>query len=134
MLPPSACRPLLSVSLQVGPSSLSRKIRHFSGEVLGVCHLLGLSPWLLGVKFASLHDLYEASRSCHKVLDELILKVLLSTLNPCINTKLQNRHAQANLLYHGGKYQWIRYKTYANTEGKHMARMTDFHRQHLPHA
>jgi hypothetical protein len=31
----------------------------------------GLVPGLLGVKFASLHDLYGASRSCHKVLDEL---------------------------------------------------------------
>jgi hypothetical protein len=35
------------------------------------------------------------------------------------------------LLYHGGQYQWIRYKTYANTEGKLMARLTDFHRQHV---
>jgi hypothetical protein len=52
----------------------------FSGLVLG----------LLGVMFASLHDLYRASRSCHKVLDELILEVLLSTLKPCIYTKLQN--------------------------------------------
>jgi hypothetical protein len=62
----------------------------------------GLVPRLLGVKFASLHDLYRASRSCHKVLDELIPEVLLSTLRPCINTKLQNRHAQMNLLYQGG--------------------------------
>jgi hypothetical protein len=62
----------------------------------------GLVPGLLGVKFASLHDLYRASRSCHKVLDELIQKVLLSTLKPCINTKLQNRHARMNLLYQGG--------------------------------
>jgi hypothetical protein len=46
--------------------------------------------------------LYRASRSCLKVLDELIPKALLSTLKPCINTKLQNRHAQVNLLYHGG--------------------------------
>jgi hypothetical protein len=52
----------------------------------------GLVTGLLGVKFASLHDLYGTSRSCHKVLDELIPKVLLSTLKPCINTKLQNRH------------------------------------------
>jgi hypothetical protein len=36
------------------------------------------------------------------VLDELILEVLLSTLKPYINTKLQNRHAQVNLLYHEG--------------------------------
>jgi hypothetical protein len=64
----------------------------FSGWVLG----------LLGVVFTSLLDFYWASRSCHEVLNELILKVLLSTLKPCINTKLQNRHAQVNLLYHGG--------------------------------
>jgi hypothetical protein len=63
------------------------------------------------------------------VLDELIPKVLHSTLKPCINIKLQNRHAHVNLLYHGGLYQWIRYKTYANTEGKLMARLMDFHRQ-----
>jgi hypothetical protein len=63
----------------------------FSGSVSG----------LLRVMFASLHDLYRASRSCHKVLDELILEVLLSTLKPCINTKLQNRHARMNLLYQG---------------------------------
>jgi hypothetical protein len=49
----------------------------------------GLVPGLLGVKFASLHDLYRASRSCHEVLDELILEVLLSMLKPCINTELQ---------------------------------------------
>jgi hypothetical protein len=46
----------------------------------------GLVPGLLGVRFSSLHDLYGASRSCHKVLDELILEVLLSTSKPCINT------------------------------------------------
>jgi hypothetical protein len=63
----------------------------FSGWVLGI----------LGVVFTSLL-LYLASRSCHEVLNELILEVLLSTLKPCINTKLQNRHAQVNLLYHGG--------------------------------
>jgi hypothetical protein len=64
-----------------------------------------------------------------KVLDELIPEVLLSTSKPCISTKLQNRHAQVNLLYHGGYYQWIRYKSYGNTEGKLMARLTEFHRQ-----
>jgi hypothetical protein len=62
----------------------------------------GLVPGLLGVKIASLHDLYGASRSCHKVLDEFILKVLLSMSKPYINTKLQNRHARMNLLYQGG--------------------------------
>jgi hypothetical protein len=102
MFPPSACRSMSSVSLRIGHNSLSCKIQHFSGQVLGVCRLLGSSLWLLGVKFASLHDLYGASRSCHKVLDELILKVLLSTLKPCIDTKLQNRHAHVNLLYHRG--------------------------------
>jgi hypothetical protein len=64
----------------------------FSSLVLG----------LLGVMFTSLLDLYRASRSCHDVLNELILEVLLSTLKSCINTKLQNRHAQMNLLYQGG--------------------------------
>jgi hypothetical protein len=43
-----------------------------------------------------------ASRSCHEVLNELNAEVLLSTLKSCINTKLQNRHAQTNLLYRGG--------------------------------
>jgi hypothetical protein len=93
----------------------------------------GLVPGLLEVKFASLHDLYWASRSCYKVLDELIPEVLLSTLKPCINTKLQNRHARMNLLYQGGQYQWIRYKSHANTEGKLMARLMEFHRQHACH-
>jgi hypothetical protein len=61
-----------------------------------------LVPGLLGVMFTSLLDLYRASRFCHKVLDELIPEVLLSTLKPCIITKLQNRHARMNLLYQGG--------------------------------
>jgi hypothetical protein len=91
----------------------------FSGLVLG----------LLGVMFTSLLDLYWASRSCHEVLNELIPEVLLSTLKSCINTKLQNRHAQTNFLYQGGWYQWIRYKMHANTEGKLLARLTEFHCQ-----
>jgi hypothetical protein len=64
----------------------------FSGWVLGI----------LGVVSTSLLDLYRASRSCHEVLNELIPEVFLSMLKPCINTKLQNRHAQVNLLYHEG--------------------------------
>jgi hypothetical protein len=36
------------------------------------------------------------------VLDELISEVFLSTLNFCINIKLQNWHARTNLLYQGG--------------------------------
>jgi hypothetical protein len=71
---------------------VSQEFSIFSGRVLG----------LLGVVFTSLLDFYRASRSCHEVLNELISEVLLSTLKPCINTKLQNRHAQVNLLYHGG--------------------------------
>jgi hypothetical protein len=49
--------------------------------------------------FTSLLDFYRASRSCHEVLDELVLEVFLSTLKPYINTKLQIRHARTNLLY-----------------------------------
>jgi hypothetical protein len=64
----------------------------FSGWVLG----------LLGVVFTSSLDLYRASRSCHEELNELIPEVLLSTLKPYINTKLQNGHEQVNLLYHRG--------------------------------
>jgi hypothetical protein len=74
----------------------------FSVQVLGVFRLHGFVLGLLGVMFTSLLDLYQASRSCHKVLDELYPEVLLSMLNSCINTKLQNRHAQMNLLYQGG--------------------------------
>jgi hypothetical protein len=62
----------------------------------------GLVPGLLGVMFASLHDFYRASRSCHEVLDELIPEILLLMLKPYINTKLQNRHARMNLLYQVG--------------------------------
>jgi hypothetical protein len=57
------------------------------------------------------------------------MEVLLWTLKPYINTKLQNQHARTNLLYQGGQYQWIRYKSHANTEGKLMARLIEFHRQ-----
>jgi hypothetical protein len=60
----------------------------FSVQVLGVFHLHGLVLGLLGVIFTSLLDLYRASRSCVKVLDELYPEVLLSTLNSCINIKL----------------------------------------------
>jgi hypothetical protein len=62
----------------------------FSVQVLRVFHLHGLVLGLLGVMFTSLLDSYWASRSCHEVLDELYPEVLLSTLNSCINIKLQN--------------------------------------------
>jgi hypothetical protein len=101
----------------------------FSVWVLGVFCLHGLVLGLLGVMFTSLLDLYRASRSCHDVLDELYPEVLLSTLNSCIHTKLQNRHAQINLLYQGGQYQWRRYKIHANTEVKLMARLTEIYHQ-----
>jgi hypothetical protein len=93
------CRQFLS-KLDVAPC-LAR-FDTFLGRSSEFFIFSGLVPGLLGVKFASLHDLYGASRSCHKVLDELISEVLLSMLKPCINTKLQNRHARMNLLYQGG--------------------------------
>jgi hypothetical protein len=74
----------------------------FLGRSLEFVIFSGLVPGLLGVKFASLHDLYGASSSCHKVLDELIPEVFLSMLKPCIHTKLQNQLARMNLLYQGG--------------------------------
>jgi cell division protein FtsX len=78
------------------------QVSAFSFWVLGVFRLHGLVLGLLGVMFTSLLDLYRASKSCHEVLDELYLKVLLSMLNSYINTKLQNRHPQTNLLYQEG--------------------------------
>jgi hypothetical protein len=74
----------------------------FSVRVLGVFRLHGLVLGLLGVMFTSLLDLYWASRSCLEVVDELYPEVLLSMLSSSINTKLQNRHAQTNLLYQWG--------------------------------
>jgi hypothetical protein len=93
------CRQFLS-ELDVAP--WPARFSTFLGRSSEFVIFSGLVPRLLGVKFASLHDLYGASRSCHKVLDELIPEVLLSMLKPCINTKLQNRHARMNLLYQGG--------------------------------
>jgi hypothetical protein len=81
------CRQFLS-ELDVAPCPT--RFSTFLGRSSEFVIFSGLVPGLLGVKFASLHDLYGASRSCHKVLDELIQEVLLSTLKPCINTKLQN--------------------------------------------
>jgi hypothetical protein len=93
------CRKFLS-ELDVAPCPA--RFNTFLDRSLEFVIFSDLVPRLLGVKFASLHDLYGASRSCHKVLDELIPEVLLSTLKPFINTKLQNRHARMNLLYQGG--------------------------------
>jgi drug/metabolite transporter (DMT)-like permease len=74
----------------------------FFVQVLGVFRLHGLVLGFLGVIFTSFHYLYQASWSFHEVLDELYSEALLSTLNSRINIKLQNRHAQMNLLYQGG--------------------------------
>jgi hypothetical protein len=95
----SPCRQFLS-ELDVAPCPA--RFGTFLGRSSKFVIFSGLVPGLLGVKFASLHDLYRASRSCHEVFDELIPEVLLSTSKPCINTKLQNRHARMNLLYQGG--------------------------------
>jgi hypothetical protein len=93
------CRQFLS-ELNVAPCPA--RFGTFLGRSLEFIIFSGLVPGLLGVKLASLHDLYGASKSCHKVPDELISEVLLSTSKPCINSKLQNRHARMNLLYQGG--------------------------------
>jgi hypothetical protein len=62
----------------------------FSVQVLRVLRVHGLVLGILGVMFTSLLELCQASRSCHEVFDELYQEVLLSTLNSCINIKLQN--------------------------------------------
>jgi hypothetical protein len=73
----------------------------FCVRVLRVFHLHGFVLRLLGIMLTSLLDLYRASRSCHEVLDELYLEVSLSTIISCINTKIQNQHAQMNLIPRG---------------------------------
>jgi hypothetical protein len=93
------CRQFLS---EVGVAPCPARFGTFMGRSSEFVIFSSLVPGLLGVEFVSLHDLYGASRSCHKVLHELIPEVLLSTLKPYINTKLQNRHARMNLLYQGG--------------------------------
>ena len=55
-----------------------------------------------GVVFTSCLDLWRASWSSHKVLDELIPNVSSLTLISCVNNKLQNRHAGVNLIPPGG--------------------------------
>jgi hypothetical protein len=81
------CRQFLS-KLDVAP--YPARFDTFLGRSSEFVIFSGLVPELVGVNFASLHDLYGASRSCHKVHDELISEVLLSMSKPCINTKLQN--------------------------------------------
>jgi hypothetical protein len=92
------CRQFLS-ELDVAHSPA--RFNTFLGRSSEFVIFSGLVPGLLRVKFASLHDLYGSSWSCHKVLDELIPEVLVSTTKPCINTKLQNRHARMNLYIKG---------------------------------
>jgi hypothetical protein len=101
------CSPICMWALDVSFSAVYMKLlvlqdAAFSVWVLGVFRLHRLVLGLLGVMFTSLLDLCRASRSCHKVLDELYPKVSLSTLNSCMNTKLQYQRAQTNLLYQGG--------------------------------
>jgi hypothetical protein len=93
------CRQFLS---ELDEAPCPARFDTFLGWSLEFVIFSGLVPGLLGVKFASLHDLYRASRSYLKVLDELISEVLLSMLKPCLNTKLQNWHVRMNLLYQGG--------------------------------
>jgi hypothetical protein len=93
------CRQFLS-ELDVAPCPT--RFDTFLGRSSEFVIFSSLVPRILGVMFASLHDLYGALRSSHKMLDELIPEVFLSTSKPCINTKLKNRHARMNLLYQGG--------------------------------
>jgi hypothetical protein len=89
------CRQFLS---ELDVASCPARFSTFLGRSSEFVIFLGLVPGLLGVQFASLHNLYGASRSHHKVLDELIPEVLLSILKPCVNTKLQNLHARMKLV------------------------------------
>jgi hypothetical protein len=81
------CRQFLS---ELDEAPCSARFDTFLGRSSEFVIFSGLVPGLLAVKFASLDDLYLASRSCLNVLDELIPEVLLSTLKSYINTKLPN--------------------------------------------
>jgi hypothetical protein len=65
-----------------------------------------------------------------KVLDELIPEVLLSTLKPYIKKPTCTNE----LIISRGLVPIDKVETHVNTEGKLMARLKEFHRQHLPHA
>jgi hypothetical protein len=71
---------------------------------LGPRSLSSSRVWSLGFLESSLLHCMTCTgfQGLVKVLDELISEVLLSTSKPCINTKLQNRHARMNLLYKWG--------------------------------
>jgi hypothetical protein len=68
--------------------------------VPGVLHVEASFLGSFGVVFTSCLDLWQASWSSHKVLDELIPKVSSLTLISCVNNKLQKPHASLNMLYH----------------------------------
>jgi hypothetical protein len=70
--------------------------------------------------FTSCLNLWWASWSSHKVLDELILKVSFLMLVSYVNNKHQNWHARVNLTS----------KICANVDGKHIARCTKIDHQH----
>jgi hypothetical protein len=99
---PSACGPCRQFLFGLDEAPYLTRFNSFLTGSLEFSMFSGLVLGLLGVMFTSLLDLYRASRSCHEVLNELILEVLLSILKFYINTKLQNQHAQMNLLYQGG--------------------------------
>jgi hypothetical protein len=93
-----AIRVLLSLWICTERSWCSRLREYLSGWVDLVGNCFGhLELWSLHV--LSL-DLWRASWSSHKVLDELISKVSSSTLISCVNNKLQKPHARVNLLHH----------------------------------
>jgi hypothetical protein len=58
-------------------------------------------PWVVWSLFTLCLDLWRASWSSHKVLDELYPKVLLKVLKSYVNNILQKPHASANLSYQG---------------------------------
>jgi hypothetical protein len=73
--PPSACGPCRQFLSELDVAPCPARFGTFLGRSSEFVIFSGLVPGLLGVKCASLHDLYGALRSCHKVLDELIPEV-----------------------------------------------------------
>jgi hypothetical protein len=88
------------VSFTVKAWILDMQASLFSSWVPEDLYVVALVLGSFGVMFIACLDLWRASWSSLKVLDELIPKVSSLMLISCVNNKLQNRHASVNLLHH----------------------------------
>jgi hypothetical protein len=88
------------VSFMVKAWILAIQASLFSGWVPEDLHVDASVLGSFGVMFIMCVDLCQASWSFHKVLIELLPKVLLLVPKSCVNNILQIPHSQVNLLHH----------------------------------